>query len=304
MRDDTPPHVDVLQFTGTDVRQALGEGARLLAQAHIAGAGADARRLLAHALMIAPLALIVTPERVLTHLEAQAFADVLVRRLRHEPVARIVGVRGFYGRDFIVTPATLDPRPETETLIETALDMADKLGGRDRALTIVDIGTGSGAILVTLLAELPLALGIGIDLSADALQIAQRNAAQHEVEDRIRWVEGRTFAGEAGPFDLVVSNPPYIPTRDLETLEPDVRLFDPTLALDGGADGLTIYREIAAGLPQRLRRGAVVVEVGQGQAQDVAGMLRAAWGADSLSAPLIVRDLGGVDRCVAVATQF
>lgn len=298
--------VEVLSraLIGCDVRAALAIAVVLLSDAGIEGASVDARRLLVHVLGARPLDLISAPDRTLTTSEAKSYANALLRRQSCEPVSRIIGVRGFFGRDFIITPATLDPRPETETLIETALAWVDANGGREREINILDIGTGSGVILVTLLAELPNANGVGIDLSAQALAVAQMNATLHGVDGHARWIEGRTFGEETGPFDLVVSNPPYIPSADIARLDADVRLYDPPLALDGGGDGLLIYREIATGIAATMPSGAVIVEVGAGQASDVAYLLQSAWSKGGCSEARLVRDLGGIERCVAIATLF
>lgn len=217
------------------------------------------------------------------------------RRLAHEPVSRILGKREFYGREFIVTPDVLDPRPDTEAVVDLALDVV-KSGLWGRPIRIADIGTGSGILIATLLAELPDATGVATDVSLAALDVARRNAERLGVADRVAFVATSGLSGCEGPFDVIVSNPPYIPAEDIAGLEREVKDFDPLLALDGGADGLDVYREIARNtlnLPRPLR---VVVEVGSTQADAVEGVFSAV-GAQPLSRRL---DLGGHTRAVAM----
>jgi release factor glutamine methyltransferase len=220
----------------------------------------------------------------------------LARRELGEPVSRILERREFYGRSFAVTPATLDPRADTETLVETALAALARM--ERRAPRILDLGAGSGAILVTLLAERPDATGVAVDNSFEALAVARRNATAHGVASRAVFVCGDWLDPVGASFDLVVANPPYIPTSDIAGLAPDVRLHDPLQALDGGADGLSAYREIASGLGAALAPGGeAIFEVGEGQAASVAAILAAAGLLAGEGA--IHADLSGVDRCVA-----
>ncbi len=262
----------------------------------------DARLLVAEALQANAADLIRNPERVFTTAESARLHSYAERRLAREPVSRILGRRGFYGRAFEVTPATLDPRPDTETLIDAALEIAGERDWLLRPIRIVDVGTGSGCILITLLAELPNASGIGIDLSAAALEVARRNAFALGVSGRAVFVEGDGLTGLTGPFDLVISNPPYIPASDIAGLDPEVREFDPRLALDGGADGLDVYRLISSGLMGVVPSGVMMVEVGAGQAVVVGRLLTAAAGPRG-KGPRNWTDLGGHVRCVAVETQ-
>jgi release factor glutamine methyltransferase len=222
----------------------------------------------------------------------------------HEPVSRILGVRGFYGRTFRISPATLDPRPCTETVIEAALEIADREGWRERPIRILDVGTGSGALLVTLLAELPSATGIGTDISDGALAAARENARGLGVASRAAFLNRSILEGVDGTFDLLVSNPPYIPTGDIAALEPEVRDFDPAGALDGGVDGLDFYRALAAGLAGRVPAGWALVEVGAGQAAAVESIFRGAADGDAAAPEIrLWKDLGQHTRCVAVRTQ-
>jgi release factor glutamine methyltransferase len=217
-------------------------------------------------------------------------------------VARILGQREFFGRMFAIDPTTLDPRPDTETVIEAALAIADEEGWHRRPIRILDIGTGSGCLLLTLIAELPLATGLGTDISAGALKLAAENAARLGVADRVRFAAQRSLEGFDGPFDLMVSNPPYIPSGEIAGLEPEVRDFDPRTALDGGADGLTIYRELAQGCWRIVPDGWVILEVGAGQSGPVSRLFLEAL-KEHASPPRIRSDLGGHDRCVAIRTH-
>jgi len=236
----------------------------------------DARILVGHALSLDHAGLAAADARSLTGAEEAAIAALCRRRLAHEPVARIIGCKEFWSLNLRIGTATLVPRPETETLVAAALSAIAADGGRARALRIADLGTGSGAILLALLTELPNAFGVGSDVSPRALTLARDNA-RHLGQDRAAFVACDLLAALRGPFDVIVSNPPYIASADIARLAPEVRLFDPHLALDGGADGLDFYRAIAASAPARLAPGGiVVVELGAGQAEPVAALLQGA----------------------------
>jgi release factor glutamine methyltransferase len=250
----------------------------------------DARLLLQAAAGLSREQLILGPDQVLTPEQFAAFEGYIARRERHEPVSRILGAREFYGRVFRVTPDTLDPRPDTETIIDAALAIMPK------AARLLDLGTGTGAIAITLLAERPDASGLATDVSPAALAVARENATRLGVVDRLMLVEGSWYAPVAGHFDIILSNPPYIPAEDISALEPEVRNFDPALALSGGNDGLDPYRTIATGAAARLAAGGqVLVEIGAGQAEDVEAIFATA----GLRAAGRHRDLGGHDRCLA-----
>ena len=236
-------------------------------------------------------------ERVLSADEDSAIAVLVERRLAHEPVARIVGTKEFWSLDLRIDDATLVPRPETETVVEAALAAIDRRGARARALRIVDLGTGSGAILLALLSELKNAHGIGSDINPRALAVARDNAVRLG-QSNVAFVACDLAAALRGPFDLIVANPPYIASSDIATLAPEVRLFDPRLALDGGADGLNFYRAIAAAAAELLTPdGAAVVEIGAGQAEPVATIFAAAGLVPSPPRP----DLHGVPRALIAA---
>lgn len=254
----------------------------------------DARLLLQEASGLSREAMIADPDRLIPAAAVTRFRDHVARRLRGEPVSRILGMREFYGRGFKVTPATLDPRPDTETLIEAALSFMPA-GAPCR---LIDLGTGTGAIAVTLLAERPLASAVLTDISAEALAVARANAESHGVAGRSGFVVGSWFAGAEGRFDLILSNPPYIPAAILPTLDPDVRDFDPRTALDGGPDGLDPYREIAwHALSYLAPKGRVIVEIGEGQAPEIEAIFKDV----GLTPAGRWQDLAGHVRCLGFA---
>ncbi|MCB1350692.1 MAG: peptide chain release factor N(5)-glutamine methyltransferase [Maritimibacter sp.] len=270
--------------------QALGKGTGLLGfGGKRAESGRDSRALLAHALAMRPDRLMIEHDREVSAAEMTAYEDLLHRRLDGEPVSRIIGRRMFWGRDFKVTPQVLDPRPETETLVEAALQ-------GNAPARLLDLGTGSGILAVTLLAEWPGATGLATDISAGALAVAGANAEAHGVADRLTLAEADWWDGvDAARFDLVVSNPPYIAADELAGLAPEVRNHDPQLALTPGGDGLAAYRAILGGLNGRLTpRGRVMVEIGPTQGKAVAGFFVAA----GLEGVTILHDLDGRERVV------
>ena len=269
---------------------------RRLRAAGIESAARDSRLLVAAALGIDAARLLGGPEMPVEPFALKRLETFVLRRIAREPVSRILGSRGFYGREFEISPATLDPRPDSETLIDAALELMDR-NSENAACRILDVGTGSGCLLVTLLAELPNATGIGTDIDPQALQMAERNARRNGVASRTSWVLARSLNGISGPVDLLVSNPPYVPTGEIEGLDPEVREFDPRAALDGGADGLQIYRELAEELARVVPNGWAIFEVGAGQAEAVQALLT---GDGRRPAEIrTFRDLNGVDRCVA-----
>ncbi len=268
---------------------------RLFAEEDIEDAPRDARFLLQGILGIDGAQLLSGSARSLGDV-AERVSDAVRRRVAHEPVSRILGRREFYGREFIVTPDVLDPRPDTEAVIDLALDVIKSSELSGRALSIADIGTGSGILIATILAELPAAKGIATDISPAALDVARRNAERLGVANRISFVATSGLDGCSGPFDLLISNPPYIVKNEIAGLEPEVRDFDPLVALDGGADGLDIYREIARNAGELQPPLRIVLEVGWTQADAVEDLFVAV-GASPLGRRM---DLGGHIRAVAL----
>lgn len=241
--------------------------------------------------------MIAAAERRVTTAEAARLEDALRRRLAGEPAARIIGVREFWGLPLQLSAATLVPRPDTETVVELALEMLRPSADLDRQPRIADIGTGSGAILLALLSELPEACGVGTDISVAALRTASRNAVDLGLAGRAGFVACDYAAALSGKLDLIVSNPPYIRSADIAGLSIEVREHDPLLALDGGMDGLDAYRAL---IPQAARLlapgGALVVEAGHGQSGEIQGLIDAA-GLTCERPPKV--DLAGIRRAVA-----
>ncbi|MDO8840612.1 MAG: peptide chain release factor N(5)-glutamine methyltransferase [Parvibaculum sp.] len=249
----------------------------------------DARLLMRGVTGASEIEMIREPGAFITAAEEAVLASFEARRLAGEPVARILGRREFWGLEFAVTPAVLDPRPDSETLVAAALDLLRGI----EAPRILDLGTGSGCLLLAVLHERADARGLGVDISADALAVAQRNAVDLGLVPRAEFLQADWTAGVAGLFDLVISNPPYIASADIAALDRDVRDHDPRRALDGGADGLDAYRALALALPPVLKPGGhAVIELGIGQAAAVAALFEAAGFATTRT----VADLAGVPR--------
>ena len=278
-------------MTAAEARRALAEAFR---EAGLDSPELDARLLTGHALDLDHTGLAADPRRRLDDDETRVLAALAARRLDREPVARILGIKEFWGLPLRLNEATLVPRPETETVVEAALAAIDSGGPRARALRIADLGTGSGALLIALLRELPNASGIGTDISCEALEAARDNAGRLGILSRVEFAACDFGAALPGAFDLVVSNPPYIASGDIALLPPEVRR-DPRRALDGGADGLDCYRIIAGQAPKFLGSdGHLVVELGIGQEPAVAALFQAAGLAPSPAR----RDLAGIPRAL------
>jgi release factor glutamine methyltransferase len=284
-------------FAGQSIESARRALAAQLRSSGLDEAELDARLLLGAALGLDLTGLIVQSARPLTRGEARRLAQYAQRRLVGEPVARILGAKEFWGLPFQLSDATLVPRPDTETVVELALEIF-----RDRAVSatrprIADIGVGSGAILLALLHEIPDAFGVGTDVSLSALGTAKSNAAALGLADRSAFIACYYAAALAGPFDLIVSNPPYIPSGDIAHLSVEVRDYDPRLALDGGNDGFDAYRALIPQAAQLLAPGgALIVEAGQGQARGIETLMASS--ALSVERPPKA-DLAGVLRAVS-----
>ena len=284
-------------FAGQTVETARRTLTARLRAGAIESAELDARILVGAVLGLDLTGIITAAGRLLTSDESTRLEDFARRRGGGEPVARILGRKEFWGLPLQLSAATLVPRPDTETVVELALEMLPAAPPPDQRLCIADIGTGSGAILLALLSEMPDAFGVGTDLSEAALRTANSNAIDLGLADRAGFVACDYAVALSGPFDLIVSNPPYIRSAEIATLAIEVRNHDPLRALDGGADGLDAYRAL---IPQAARllahRGALVMEVGHGQSQDVQGLMTAA--GLILERPAKA-DLAGIRRAVA-----
>ncbi len=257
----------------------------------------DARILLFDVLNCSHAEHISNSKRQLSPDELQVFEAVLTRRLKGEPVSQIIGFKEFWGLEFKVTKDVLTPRPDSETLIEVALSLVNT----NKPITILDLGTGSGCLLTALLHELPLATGVAVDKSAAALKIAAHNFDKHGLGERVELVQADFTVPLEQRFDLVISNPPYIPESDRSSLAIDVRDYEPEMALFAG-DGLEAYRAITPLLPSYLKNeGCAIFEVGKGQADDVTGLVQEAF--KEYDKPVnhkITNDLAGVARVVSV----
>ena len=283
------------------VRQAFVETASVLREAGIETPELDARLLLCHAAALTHESFVARAGEALQSEAAVRLEALVRRRASREPISHITGTREFYGRSFLVDESALDPRPDTETLIEAALALIEKTGRREEPLRLLDLGTGTGCILVTLLDELAKARGFGTDLSPAALRLAEANARRLGVADRASFLASDWLDAIHGEFDLIVSNPPYIASGEIKRLAPEVAHHDPYLALDGGPDGLEAYRRIAAGAARLLApKGAILVEIGASQAPAVAGLLHDGGFLVANDGPSF--DLGGRPR-VVVATM-
>ena len=253
----------------------------------------DARILVEWATGADRLAILSNPDRSLSDEELQRLSDALERRLNHEPVHRIIGSRGFYGLEFLLSAETLEPRPDTECLVDLSLKYLTPK--QDQALRILDLGTGTGIIAISLLARLRQASAVAVDISVDALATTLKNAESNHVASRLICTQSNWFDFIEGRFDLIVSNPPYIPSADISDLSEEVRNHDPLVALDGGDDGLVAYRVLAARSADFLNDGGfVALEIGFDQ-RDAVGGLFAAKGFVLIEA---TKDLGGNDRAM------
>ncbi|HWP57247.1 MAG TPA: peptide chain release factor N(5)-glutamine methyltransferase [Candidatus Acidoferrales bacterium] len=283
------------------VAAALRTGTELLRRRGIDSARLDAEVLLAAALDCRREDLYARPERVLEAAEAGRYREWLWRRAGREPVAYIVGGREFWSLEFAVGPGVFIPRPETELLVELALKLLPGVGERGRALRVLDLCAGSGAIGVSLARERADIELWGVDLSAEAVKSARQNAMRHGVSARSRFVQGDLFSPVAAKgrfFDALVANPPYVRRAELERLPPEVRNWEPRLALDGGADGLDFYRRIVREAPEHVQDGGfVLVEIGAELARAVCELFAAA----GYGAPAVYADYAGSARAVSVA---
>jgi release factor glutamine methyltransferase len=281
---------------GISVAEAMQVTTQAFSSAGIEDARVDARALICHALRVDRAQIIAHDDRILEAREVAAISALAARRLKREPVSRIRGRKEFWSLDLSVTPAVLTPRPETETVVESALDWLTAKGRRAQKPRVLDIGAGSGTLLLALISELPNAVGIGTDISEAALEVARENAERNGLAARCTFIACDIARGLRGPFDLIVSNPPYVAHDDITALSPEVRDYAPHLALDGGNDGLDCYRAIAAQAPPLLAPGGLlVVELGAGQERAV----RALFADAGLTVNAVHKDLAGFPRALA-----
>ncbi len=277
---------------------ATVEAARRLIAARLREAGIetpelDARILTGAVLDLDLSGLVSATDRQLSRMQAVRLNELTVRRLEGWPVARLVGTKEFWGLPLTLSDATLVPRPDTETVVEAALELIG--ANRDRPLRLADLGAGSGAILLALLSELPNAYGVGTDIAIGALATAAANARRLGFSSRAAFVVSDYAAALGGGFDLIVSNPPYIASDEIDGLAPEVRYHDPHRALDGGEDGLDAYRRLVPEAASRLRpSGALIVEVGHDQQEAVKALMERA----GLAGIAVRADLGGIGRAV------
>jgi release factor glutamine methyltransferase len=272
------------------------------AAARLAGAGIsesrrEARLILALALGVEPSMVLGYPERPLERAAAARFEALVGRREAREPFSRLACERGFWTLELALSPETLDPRPDSETLIRAVLD---RFPHRESPLRVLDLGTGSGCLLLALLSEYPKATGIGVDRLSGAVETARRNAAAASLAARACFLVGHWAAAVDTAVDVILSNPPYIPSDLIERLAPEVARYEPREALDGGADGLGAYRELAPELRRLLRAGgSAFIELGAGQAADVAAIMAQ----QGLSLAEVGRDLAGIERCAVLTLE-
>jgi len=264
-------------------------------QRGIATSRLDARLLVEAVLGISHSDIIASPDMKITENQVRRLEQYMQRRLEFEPVSRILKLREFYGREFLISPDVLDPRADTETLIDGVLQRIET----DEPVRMLDIGTGSGAIIITLLCELPKATAIATDISKAALGVARHNADLLGVAERVEFVNTDWASAVDGWFDIIVSNPPYIPSIDIDGLERSVKDYDPLLALDGGNDGLEAYHKIIAQLPDLVTQGSLVgFETGKGQTGDVERLLQQSDCCENSDSTTIIHDLAGNDRVI------
>jgi release factor glutamine methyltransferase len=274
------------------VAAAVARAAETLAAAGLPEPRREARLLGALAIDVEPAEVFGYPERGMAPDRAERLAELVRRRAAGEPMSRLRGAREFWSLEFMLSPETLDPRPDSETVVAALLD---RLPDRTAPLRLLDFGTGTGCLLLSLLSELPNAFGVGVDLAEGAARTARRNAERLRLLPRAEFLVGRWGEAIGGGVDVIASNPPYIPSAALAGLPPEVGRFDPSLALDGGTDGLSAYRVLAGDTARLLKLGGIAgFEVGIGQAPDVAALLSAA----GLRIRGTRRDLAGIERCV------
>ena len=280
----------------------LRDATTALEHANIENAEFLARHILCEVTGLTPAQLLLQAEAAIGPDALHWFKAFLKRTCAHEPLSRITGTKEFHGRTFKLNEATLDPRPDSETLIEAVIEIAkeqDAKGWEKKAFRFIDIGTGTGCLAITLLAIFPNARALATDIEDKALEAARQNASDQGVLDRLQLSNKKSLEEIEGPFDLLISNPPYIPTPEISALAPEVREHDPIKALDGGPDGLDVYRQIAKRLKTVIPQGWAVFEVGASQAHDVLDIFQKI----QIGGHRLWKDLSSHTRCVAVRTH-
>lgn len=279
-------------FNIKSIKQILANASDVLRNSCIDSTIRDSRVLLSYVLKCDMEFLITNPEYVLQDKEIQLYFELIRRRSINEPVSRIIGKREFWSLPFKVTNSTLDPRPESETIIESVIL---KIKDKNRKLVMLDVGTGSGCLILSLLYEYPNSIGIAIDKSYDAIKVAMYNAKKLNLFDRVAFVNGNWIDSLKGFFDLIVVNPPYIPSLGIKNLQKEVRFYDPLLALDGGEDGLSPYYALSKDIGKLLSSsGFFICEVGYNQYEKVVEIFEK----ENLVLENIIKDLSGVERCL------
>jgi len=280
------------------LREALQSATQTLRKAGIDDASVEAELLLGHILGMSKTQLYTEPERSLTSVETEHLCHLVRRRLDHEPAAYILGHCEFYGIDFCIDCHTFIPRPETELLVEKAVELAQRISQPGKRITIADVGTGCGAIAISLASALPQAKIYATDISASALQVAGMNCRRHAVSSQVELLQGNLLEPLFQPVDMIVANLPYIKGCEFRDLSPEVRNFEPTTALAGGEDGLDEIQQILEQMPGKLNYGGCfLLEIGQGQGRVVTSLIKSYFPQASIE---LISDLGGIERVVKV----
>jgi release factor glutamine methyltransferase len=283
------------------LREALRSTTQRLCRAGITDASVEAELLLGYVLGMSKTQIYTEPERSLTSVETEHLRHLVRRRLDHEPAAYILGHCEFYGIDFYIDHHTFIPRPETELLVEKAVELAQRISHQGEQITIADIGTGCGAIAVSLALALPQAKIYATDVSAAALQVAEINCRRHGVNSQVKLLQGNLLESLPQPVDMIVANLPYIKNCEFGDLSPEIRDYEPTMALAGGEDGLDRIKQVLEQMPGKLSYGACfLLEIGQGQGEMVTSLIKSYFPEVSIE---LISDLGGIERVVKVVLQ-
>ncbi len=295
----------ILTKKETNIWQVHKTVTQILANNDINTASLDARILICKICDISYEHFIAFPEKIISEEKIHKLELYINRRLSGEPVSRIIGVREFWGMPFALNEATLDPRADTETLIEFVIELLKDQTTYNEDIRILDIGTGTGCVILSLLSEFKNAMGVGIDISHDALKIAKQNAEKLNLSNRVEFIQSNWLDSICGRFDIIVSNPPYIPTDDINTLMPEVRKYDPLAALDGGIDGLDAYRTIISQINEKLSDFRFIVfEIGKDQDKCVKNILMSYKSLGTFSNISYKCDLNRIKRCIAITKEI